>query len=171
MRRGHIDYGRLVEHALRSVVRDVLRRLSEEGLPPPHHFYITFRTTDPGVDIPEFLRERYPSEMTIVLQHQFWDLLVEEDGFAVTLSFNDVPQRLHVPYSALKVFADPGAEFGLQFTLEPDVVPLQTAGSTRGLEEPPAGNGLAGPPPEDEAGEAASRGSAEVVSLDHFRRK
>ncbi|MDF1585217.1 SspB family protein [Marinimicrococcus flavescens] len=179
MRRGQIDYGRLVEIALRSVVRDVLKRLGEDDLPPPHHFYVTFRTADPGVDIPEFLRERYPSEMTIVLQHQFWDLVVDEDGFAVTLSFNDAPQRLRVPYSALKVFADPGAEFGLQFTLEPDVVPLPTAGGPheRRGDAPDERHEaeIAELPPQDEraapdAGAGAGAG-AEVVSLDTFRRK
>ena len=120
MRRSQIDYGRLVENALRTVVRDVLDRLGREGAPPPHHFYITFRTHHPGVAIPEFLRDRYPTDMTIVLQHQFWDLAVDEDGFAVTLSFNDQMQRLRIPFAAIKVFADPGVEFGLQFTLEDD---------------------------------------------------
>ena len=120
MRRSRIDYGRLVESALRTVVRDVLERLGKEGAPSPHHFYITFRTHHPGVAIPDFLRDRYPVDMTIVLQHQFWDLEVDEDGFAVTLSFNDQMQRLRIPFTAIKVFADPGVEFGLQFTLEED---------------------------------------------------
>ena len=127
MRRSRIDYGRLVEGALRTVVRDVLGGLAKEGAPPPHHFYITFRTRHPGVAIPEFLRDRYPVDMTIVLQHQFWDLAVDEEGFAVTLSFNDQMQRLRIPFTAIKVFADPGVEFGLQFTLE-----------TSGGERPPA---------------------------------
>lgn len=93
------------EAALRTVVRDVLRRLAGDGL-PPHHFYITFRTTHPGVEMPDYLRERYPDDMTIVLQHQYWDLQVEEDGFVVTLSFNDQLQRIRVPHNAIKVFAD-----------------------------------------------------------------
>ena len=80
MRRSRIDYGRLVESALRTVVRDVLSGLAKEGAPPPHHFYVTFRTHHPGVAIPEFLRDRYPTDMTIVLQHQFWDLAVDEEG-------------------------------------------------------------------------------------------
>ena len=104
MRRSRIDYGRLVESALRTVVREVLERLGKEGVSPPHHFYITFRTHHPGVAMPEFLRDRYPVDMTIVLQHQFWDLEVDEHAFAVTLSFNDQLHRMRIPFSAIKVF-------------------------------------------------------------------
>jgi uncharacterized protein len=170
MRQSRIDYGRLVEGALRSVVRDVLTRVSREGLPSPHHFYVTFRSEYPGVVMPEFLRERYPTDMTIVLQHQFWDLEVDEDGFSVTLSFADQLHRLHVPFSALKVFADPGVEFGLQFTLESDaeVTPLRTGpqavtgdGETQPL--------LGGPAAAEKA--EVPEGGAEIVSLDRFRRK
>lgn len=160
MARGSVDYVRMVEQALRTVVRDVLRRLAEDGLPPPHHFYITFRTSDPGVEIPDHLRERYPTEMTVVLQHQYWDLEVDETGFAVTLSFNDVPHRLRIPFHAIKVFADPGAEFGLQFTLEPEVVAMPTAGAER---RPP----LLAKPAEPEPPKAG----AEIVTLDRFRKK
>lgn len=171
MRQSRIDYGRLVEGALRGVVRDVLTRAGREGLPAPHHFYVTFRTQHPGVDIPAFLRERYPADMTIVLQHQFWDLDVTEDGFAVTLSFGDQPYRLKVPFLALKVFADPGVEFGLQFTLESDEAPAPAAegeGATLRLLPGPGGERA-------EDGEAASRpvpeGGAEIVTLDRFRKK
>lgn len=160
MARGSVDYVRMVEQALRTVVRDVLRRLADEGLPPPHHFYVTFRTSDPGVEMPDHLRERYPTEMTVVLQHQYWDLEVDETGFAVTLSFNDVPQRLRIPFHAIKVFADPGAEFGLQFTLEPEVVAMPPAGAER---RPPL---LAKP-----AEPASPKGGAEIVTLDRFRKK
>ena len=167
MRRSRIDYGRLVESALRTVVRDVLERLGKEGAPSPHHFYITFRTHHPGVAIPDFLRERYPVDMTIVLQHQFWDLEVDEHGFAVTLSFNDHMQRLVIPFTAVKVFADPGVEFGLQFTLEEDgelpaVEPVKLLGVAR---------------PRGRATTARSRrtrippGGAEIVTLDRFRKK
>jgi hypothetical protein len=153
----------MVEAALRTVVRDVLRRLAGDGVPPPHHFYITFRTAHPGVEMPDYLRERYPGDMTIVLQHQYWDLQVEDDGFAVTLSFNDQLHRMRVPYNAIKVFADPGVEFGLQFTLEP--------GPDAG-EEPT--RLLAGPQPRavssDDADRPAGAG-AEIVALDRFRKK
>ena len=163
MARERVEYGRMVEAALRTVVRDVLRRLAAEGLPPPHHFYITFRTAHPGVEMPDYLRERYPGDMTIVLQHQYWDLQVEEDGFAVTLSFNDQLQRMRIPYNAIKVFADPGVEFGLQFTLEPG--PDAAAEPTRLL---------AGPQPRpvaDEDAEKPSGAGAEIVALDRFRKK
>jgi len=161
MARGAIDYGRMVEQALRTVVRDVLRRLAVDGLPPPHHFYITFRTSDPGVELPDYLRERYPTEMTVVLQHQFWDLEVDDNGLSVTLSFNDVPQRLRIPFHAIKVFADPGAEFGLQFTLEPDIVPLPGPAP----EKKPAAR------VEPDGGGERPKGGAEIVALDRFRKK
>lgn len=164
MRPSRIDYGRLVEGALRTVVREVLSKVVKEGLGNPHHFYITFRTHYQGVEIPSFLRERYPSEMTIVLQHQFWDLTVEEQLFAVTLSFNDQPHRLVIPYEAIKVFADPGVEFGLQFTLEDgseaEVTPLRP-------EVPPGPRLIGAPGP---AGEGRPEG-AEIVTLDRFRKK
>jgi hypothetical protein len=159
MAKGQIDYGRLVEGALRTVVRDVLGRLASEGLPPPHHFYVTFRTGAPGVELADYLRERYPAEMTIVLQHQFWGLEVDEDGFAVTLSFNDVPQRLRVPFEAIKVFADPAAEFGLQFTIEPDPEPERPPGTTAPVVELPRSSG------------EPVEGGAEIVTLDRFRKK
>jgi len=179
MRQSRIDYGRLVEGALRGVVRDVLGRVSREGLPSPHHFYITFRTPHPDVVMPDFLRERYPTEMTVVLQHQFWDLEADEDGFSVTLSFNDQLHRLHVPYLAIKVFADPGTEFGLQFTLEQEaeVMALPTAGSPPRPAAAGSPSGLlvgptpAGPRAASDASEASEEGGAEIVSLDRFRRK
>jgi uncharacterized protein len=166
MRRSQIDYGRLVENALRTVVRDVLERLGREGAPSPHHFYITFRTHHPGVSIPEFLRDRYPTDMTIVLQHQFWDLAVDDDGFGVTLSFNDQMQLLRIPFSAIKVFADPGVEFGLQFTLEED-------GEHRSGEPIRLlGGGGRQTQEEGEAESAApAEGGAEIVALDRFRKK
>jgi len=170
MRQARIDYGRLVEGALRSVVRDVLTRVSREGLPAPHHFYVTFRSEHPGVVMPEFLRERYPTDMTIVLQHQFWDLEVDEDGFSVTLSFSDQLHRLHVPFSALKVFADPGVEFGLQFTLESDAEVTQLRSGPQAVSGEAEARPLLGGPAETERAEVPE-GGAEIVSLDRFRRK
>ena len=110
-----LRYDALVEDALRGVVREALNYAAERGLPGDHHFYITFRTEHPGVDIPRSLRDRYPNEMTVVLQHQFWGLDVGEEGFGVTLSFADVPERLSIPFAALTAFADPSVQFGLQF--------------------------------------------------------
>jgi hypothetical protein len=167
MRRSRIDYGRLVEGALRTVVRDVLERLGKEGVSPPHHFYITFRTRHPGVSMPEFLRDRYPTDMTIVLQHQFWDLEVDDQAFSVTLSFSEQLQRLRIPFAAIKVFADPGVEFGLQFTLEDDAEeapaaePVRLAASQERQHHAAEG--------EEERG-APSEG-AEIVALDRFRKK
>jgi hypothetical protein len=172
MPKGLIDYGRLVEQALRTVVRDVLGRLAREGLAPPHHFYITFRTGAPGVQIPDYLRERYPTEMTIVLQYQFWDLDVNEDGFGVTLSFNEVPQRLNIPYSAIKVFADPGAEFGLQFTIEQDASEVVALADRQPAHEHlTEARPAAEPATGDEDQEDRPEGGAEIVTLDSFRKK
>ena len=111
-----IDYETLAQDALRSVVRTVLVRVSQgERLPGNHHFYISFSTTHEGVGISKRLRDQYPSEMTIVLQHRYWDLQVHDDRFEVKLTFNSIPERLVVPFSALKVFFDPSVPYGLQF--------------------------------------------------------
>lgn len=112
------SYERMVEDALRGVLRQALRMTAAQGLPGSHHFYITFDTTHPGVRIPESLRALHPTEMTIVLQHQFWDLQVTDEGFEITLSFSGVSQRLKMPFAAVTAFADPHAKFGLQFHVE-----------------------------------------------------
>ena len=154
-----LDYGRLVERALRQVVREALGVVAERGLPGGHHHYIGFRTDHPGVVLADDLRARYPTEMTIVLQHEFWGLEVGEDRFAVGLSFGGVPHRLEIPFDALTMFADPSVEFGLQFAKSDaapadaataPAMPAQTSGETP---EPPA------------------EGGAEVVTLDRFRNK
>src|SRR4051794_6718451 len=108
-------YETMIDRALRGVVREALERASREGLRGEHHFFIGFATDMPGVSIPDSLRDRYPQEMTIVLQHQFWDLEVGEDGFAVTLSFQRQPERLTVPFAAVRSFADPSVNFALEF--------------------------------------------------------
>jgi hypothetical protein len=110
-----IDYPGLVRDALRGVPRQALRIAAARGLPGGHALYLTFRTTHPGVALSPGLHARYPGEMTVVLEHQFWDLAVGEDAFSVTLRFGGAPERLHVPFAALVAFADPGAEFGLRF--------------------------------------------------------
>ncbi len=113
-----LSYERMVEDALRGVLRQALRITESQGLPGSHHFYITFDTTHPSVRMPESLRALHPNEMTIVLQHQFWDLKVNEDGFEITLSFSGQSQRLKIPFAAVTAFADPHAKFGLQFHVE-----------------------------------------------------
>jgi hypothetical protein len=112
-----IPYDEIVQEALRAVVGRVLGQVQMNGsmLPGDHHFYITFKTGAPGVSIPLHLRERFPDEMTIVLQNKFWDLAVSEDGFTVGLSFNQMPAKLDVPFSAITAFVDPAVDFGLQF--------------------------------------------------------
>lgn len=108
-------YDALVDDALRSVVRRVLTQVADKGLPGSHHFYISFRSTDPSVQLPDYLRAKYPEEMTIVLQHQYWDLIIHDDFFEVTVSFNKQQERIKVPFSALSAFVDPSVRFGLQF--------------------------------------------------------
>jgi hypothetical protein len=108
-------YDKMVEKALRGVVKQALKEVVDEGVTDEHHFYITFFTDHPGVKVPNYLKERYPGEMTIVLQHQFYDLEVDDDKFTVMLSFNNVPERLTVPLAAVTIFADPSVNFALQF--------------------------------------------------------
>jgi hypothetical protein len=111
-----IPYDEIVQDALRAVVGRVLGEVEETGiLPGDHHFYITFKTRAPGVSIPKHLMERFPDEMTIVIQHRFWDLKVEDDSFSVGLSFGGVPATLHVPFAAVTQFHDPAVEFALTF--------------------------------------------------------
>ena len=162
--REQIRYDRMVENALRGVVREALTHVAERGLPGNHHFFLTFRTGHPGVQIPEYLRTQYPVEMTVVLQYQFFGLEVEPDRFAVTLSFNNVHERLLIPFAAITTFADPSVNFALQFQAlvpagaAPAAEPVETAAGTA---TPP---GRSRPPPADE-----KRG--EVVTLDAFRKK
>ena len=111
----YIGYDKMGDTALRGVVREALRKISEDGLVGGHHLYITFRTAYPGVEVPDYLAERYPDELTVVMQHQFWGLEVEDDKFSVMLSFNKQRENITVPFAALTRFADPGVKFGLQF--------------------------------------------------------
>jgi hypothetical protein len=158
-----LRYDKMVENALRGVVRDALAVTAERGLPGAHHFYITFRTDFPGVDIPDFLRAQYPQEMTIVLEHQFWGLEVDAVKFAVTLSFHSQGQRLIVPLAAITAFADPSVKFGLEF--RPDVIEPTEAKLIPDPVEAPAAEPMA----KTEA--PAPDKSGEVVKLDTFRKK
>jgi hypothetical protein len=162
-----LRYDQMIEEALRGVVRRALRTVVESGLPGSHHFYITFRTTAPGVEIADRLREKYPEEMTIVLQYQFWALEVLAERFSVTLSFNDVPERLVVPFAAVTAFADPAAKFGLQFQQETGAAPDDAA-----VIEPPAGHGGSADALQPVAAASAEPpGDTKVIALDNFRRK
>lgn len=112
----NFNYDELVQKALISVVRDVLKEVSKNGLTGNHHFYIRFRTDHPKVIIPDYLKERHPEEIMIVIQYQFWNLKVTDAGFSVELSFNQVPEAITVPFSALTAFVDPSVKFALQFS-------------------------------------------------------
>lgn len=120
-----IDYEAMQQEAMRGVVRAVLHQVVNSGLPGEHHFYISFLTQAPGVVLSKRLREKYPSEMTIVLQHRFWDLIVSEDRFEVKLTFDGIPERLIIPFAAIKVFIDPSVRYGLQF--DDQVIERETA--------------------------------------------
>jgi uncharacterized protein len=113
------NYEEMVQEGLRDVVREALQIAAVEGLPGAHHFYIAFKTDYPGVQLADYLKERHPEEITIVIQHQYWGLEVDEDGFYITLSFSDSQERIYVPFHALLSFMDPYAKFGLQFTPPP----------------------------------------------------
>jgi hypothetical protein len=180
MAEDEIRYDLLTQNAMRGVVRDVLTQVQREGLPGEHHLYIAFDTGADGVSISKRLKEQYPEEMTVVLQYQFWDLVVTNERFEVKLSFSNVPERLVVPFSAVKAFYDPSAQFGLQFGkpgAANDSARQHMASAMPDLvgegEEP---RNTAEPAPE-EAPEAAgsevvmSRPPAEVVQLDRFRKK
>ena len=113
-----IDYGNLMHHAMRGLIQQVLSDVAKSGLPGEHHFFITFSTDHPGVKLSSRMRERYPDEMTIVIQHSFWDLNVSETFFEIDLSFDDILERLRVPFASLKGFFDPHVKFGVQFDAE-----------------------------------------------------
>jgi hypothetical protein len=148
------QYEQMVERALRGVVREAIERAAREGLRGAHHFYIGFATQAQGVVIPEQLHKRYPEEMTIVLQHQFWDLEVGKDSFSITLSFQKQLERLVIPFAAVRNFADPSVNFALEFA-----TPEQKSAK------------LGGVPAPIEAPKPAEKTGAEVVTLDSFRKR
>ena len=115
-----IDYGRLMHRAMRGLIREVLDGVAESGLPGDHHFFITFDTMHPDVEIADWLSDRYPGEMTVVIQHWFDNLDVTDEGFSITLNFGDTPEPLYIPYEAIQTFVDPSVEFGLRFETQDD---------------------------------------------------
>jgi hypothetical protein len=171
----HIRYDVLARDALRGVLRQVLTDAAAHGLPGEHHFFITFLSTAEGVKLSPRLLAQYPEEMTIILQHQFWDLVVTEDRFEVGLSFGGVPERLVVPFTSIKSFFDPSVQFGLQF--EPSDTAAETPAANLPASNLPATPSASAPTaaaPEPESSkdepEKPSEG-AEVVRLDRFRKK
>jgi hypothetical protein len=174
MSKDFIGYDGLVDRALRQVVREALQAINEQGVRGNHNLYITFLTTAPGVELPDFLRERFPEEMTIVLQHQFWNLAVEKERFGVTLSFNKAQAHLVIPYAALTRFADPGVKFGLQFTAGPAPKTKDKGRPEAAPKASPAAPGAGSEPQEtapSEAGASAEAAAEKVVRLDVFRKK
>jgi hypothetical protein len=171
----HIRYDILTQSALRGVVRTVLADAAKKGLPGEHHFRITFATTAPGVQLSERMRTQYPDAMTIVLQHQFWDLAVDDDGFEVGLSFGGVPERIAVPFEAVTAFVDPVAQFALQFeTRDQQAAEDADATSEAAPSAIPAASERTGalPAPAEPAhSKPEEKGGAEVVRLDRFRKK
>lgn len=157
-----IDYGNLMHTAMRGLIKTVLEDVAENGLPGAHHFFITFDTDHPDAELADWLSDRYPGEMTVVMQHWFDNLDVGKDGFAVTLNFGDAPEPLYIPYDAIKTFVDPSVEFGLRFESadedeeanapsEPVLAPINTDHA-------------------QETEEDAAKSDADVVSLDSFRK-
>jgi uncharacterized protein len=158
-----IRYDILVQDALRGVMKRILHEVSQTGLPGEHHFFITFDTLAPGVRISNRLRERYPEQMTIVVQFQFWDLKVSDHGFEIGLSFNDIAEKLVVPFSAVRGFYDPSVNFELEFD-----APVATEDQELAAMDKDVAEILAIGSPEKSA---PIEGSAQVVSLDSFRQK
>ena len=157
-----IDYGNLMHRAMRGLIQNVLQRVADEGLPGTHHFFITFDTMHPDVEIADWLSDRYPGEMTVVIQHWFDNLDVGDDGFAITLNFGNNPESLYIPYDAIKTFVDPSVEFGLRFETQDDDEEDTDEDDTDAPEAPM--DEMAEPAPEPR------HKDAEVVSLDQFRK-
>ena len=155
-----IDYGNLMHDAMRSLIRKVLQDIADNGLPGAHHFFITFDTSHPDAELADWLSDRYPDEMTVVIQHWFDGLQVTDDGFFITLNFGEAPEPLYIPYDAIRTFVDPSVEFGLRFEQQEDDGDkatddaedlTQTEESELEVEEEPVK-------------------AAEIVSLDSFRK-
>ena len=155
-----LDYGSLMHRAMRGLIFNVLEQVRDHGLPGNHHFFITFDTTHPDVQLANWLKDRYPEEMTVVIQHWFDNLEVREDGFSITLNFGDQPEPIQIPFDAIQTFVDPSVEFGLRFEnqdmdeTEEEAEADDTETSTEATE----------------TSDAEPRQEAEVVSLDQFRR-
>ncbi|WP_102109209.1 SspB family protein [Oceaniglobus roseus] len=146
-----IDYGNLMHRAMRGLIQEVLTGVAANGLPGDHHFFITFDTLHPDVEIADWLSDRYPEEMTVVMQHWFDNLEVTDDGFSVTLNFGDNPEPLYIPYDAIRTFVDPSVEFGLRFETQDH-------------------DGDDDPEDDDDGDDALPSPAAQVVSLDSFRK-
>jgi hypothetical protein len=168
MGQNRLDYERLCADALRGVVRRALEQVAERGLPAGNHFLVTFKTGFPGVTMPDYLRERYPDTISVMLQYEFWNLEVEDDRFSVTLSFSDVRERLVVPFLAVTAFVDPFAKFQLKFEAPADGEALALAKRDR---QPTLLKPAEHAKPETKSDAQDKAKSGEVVTLDAFRKK
>lgn len=155
-----LDYGSLMHRAMRGLIFNVLEQVRDHGLPGNHHFFITFDTTHPDVQLADWLKDRYPAEMTVVIQHWFDNLVVREDGFSITLNFGDQPEPIQIPFDAIETFVDPSVEFGLRFENQ-DMDEIEDEAEADEAE--PSAEAT-------ETSDEAPRQEAEVVSLDQFRR-
>ena len=164
-----IEYGNLMHRALRRLIQEVLEDVRDNGLQGEHHFFITFDTRHPGANIADWLMDRYPSDMTVVMQHWFDNLEITDDGFSVTLNFGDAPEPLYIPFEAIKTFVDPSVEFGLRFESQSDEDDLDedeesASADVEEIDIPPA-------EPHAETETDTETADADVVSLDSFRKK
>ena len=150
-----IDYGNLMHNAMRSLIQDVLTEVKKNGLPGEHHFFITFDTNHAGVEMASWLKDRYPTEITVVMQHWYDDLEVRDDGFSVTLNFGDTPEHLVIPYEAILTFVDPSVEFGLRFETNEEDEDTDEQKSTVS---------------EESKKDDTKKETGQVVSLDNFRK-
>jgi hypothetical protein len=156
-----IDYGNLMHRAMRGLIQNILQDVAADGLPGEHHFFITFDTRHEDAQLADWLLDRFPQEMTVVIQHEYEDLIVTDEGFSITLSFGDAPETLYIPYDSLKTFVDPSVEFGLRFETqnEEDAAPDAEISTLKVADETTDSEPKNGDAPE-----------AEVVSLDSFRK-
>ena len=163
-----LDYGNLMHEAMRGLIRKVLLDVEANGLPGAHHFFITYNTAHPDAELADWLSDRYPGEMTVVMQHWYDNLEVSDDGFSVTLNFGDAPEPLYIPYDAIKTFVDPSVEFGLRFETQgdededatpatpPEILPSRAPAAPKAADTEPV--------------DAGDGKDAEIVSLDSFRK-
>lgn len=162
-----IDYGNLMHRAMRGLIQTVLANVAKDGLPGEHHFFITFDTMHPDVEIADWLSDRYPGEMTVVIQHWFDNLEVSDEGFAITLNFGESPEPLYIPYDSIQTFVDPSVEFGLRFESQTEDEDQATEpAEIETIPEAPMDE-MVEPEPDTEAPE---KKEADVVSLDQFRK-
>ena len=152
-----IDYGNLMHTAMRGLIKTVLKDVAKNGLPGAHHFFITFDTSHPDAELADWLSDRYPDEMTVVMQHWFDNLEIGEDGFSITLNFGDAPEPMYIPFDAIKTFVDPSVEFGLRF---------EAADDDEDQAPPPINTDHVGGPGDGDD----DKPDAEIVSLDNFRK-